>query len=426
MYFAHLTASSSDSSDSSTSTCSPWSPKIPPALGNLVSCQYLYIYRVPRLSGTLPAQLGKLTAMRDMEIFGQGDSPPSMPSRLSGTIPSALGALTNMDYLYLYHHPYLSGSLPKAITSGSSLSLTELYLHGNSGLRANPYEYNMYTNTSTTNNGSSSVSSSGNVTSLNDRSSVPPSGAAQEVAVPPGTSIRYEWTQNETANRYCAALGLLSDPDASVRLPPSYGYYAWCICDRGFARRDISLQRPCECIPCGNNTYMDMGPSERFGTGSTLARNTNNDACAPCPPHSSFSGRGASSVSECECEIGHQREIGCKSCIRVIRAAMAGLKASDVSEGRVSAVKCAPPSSTTTAETMTTVPPLEQITVEAMYWRSTNDSITIREYVKEKRRARERESIAVHAVWPSTLNWSSLCQGRMPLCSVTCCYVGAV
>ena len=295
-----------------------------------------------------------------------------------------------MDYLYLYHHPYLSGSLPKAITSGSSLSLTELYMHGNSGLRANPYEYNMYTNTSTTSNGSSSggssVSSSGNVVSLNDRSSVPPIGAAQ-VAVPPGTNIRYEWTQNETANRYCAALGLLSDPDASVRLPPSYGYYAWCVCDRGFARRDLSLQRPCECIPCENNTYMDMGPSERFGTGSTLARNTNNDACAPCPPHSSFKGRGASSVSECECEVGYQREVGCKSCIRVIRAAVAGLKASDVSEddGRVSAVKCAPPSSTTTAETATNVPPLEQITVEAMYWRSTNNSITIREY-EDKRR----------------------------------------
>jgi hypothetical protein len=72
---------------------------------------------------------------------------------------------------------------------------------------------------------------------------------------------------------------------------------------------------------------------------------------------------------------------------------MTGLKASDVSEGRVSAVKCAPPSSTTTAETVTNVPPLEQITVEAMYWRSTNNSITVREYVKEKRRARERERV---------------------------------
>ncbi len=71
------------------------------------------------LNGTLPAQIGGLTALTELYLSG---------NQLSGSIPTEIGGLTALTELYLSGNQ-LSGSIPTEI--GGLTALTELYLPGN-------------------------------------------------------------------------------------------------------------------------------------------------------------------------------------------------------------------------------------------------------------------------------------------------------
>ena len=71
------------------------------------------------LVGTLPSELGRLTALTHLNLNLNG---------LSGSIPSELGRLSNLTQLLLGHNG-LSGSIPSEL--GHLSNLTELYLRNN-------------------------------------------------------------------------------------------------------------------------------------------------------------------------------------------------------------------------------------------------------------------------------------------------------
>ena len=73
------------------------------------------------LSGTLPTELGLLTAMNTGLLLHDNE-------RLSGTLPTQLGQLANLQYLYAHSIPRLSGALPSHL--GLLTNLKEVYLHG--------------------------------------------------------------------------------------------------------------------------------------------------------------------------------------------------------------------------------------------------------------------------------------------------------
>ena len=71
------------------------------------------------LSGTIPAELGDLTSLVELDLWGNG---------LSGAIPAELGSLTNLQILHLWSTE-LSGAIPAEL--GSLTNLQELYLYQN-------------------------------------------------------------------------------------------------------------------------------------------------------------------------------------------------------------------------------------------------------------------------------------------------------
>ena len=92
---------------------------IPTELGNLTNFTDLYLFK-NKLTGTIPTVLGTLTGMIDLEIH---------ENQLTGTIPTQLGDWADLEYLYLNDNR-LSGSIPSQLGS-----LTELYdLHLNNNL----------------------------------------------------------------------------------------------------------------------------------------------------------------------------------------------------------------------------------------------------------------------------------------------------
>ncbi len=95
------------------------------------------------LSGSLPPELGKLTELRRLVVFGNnfsGSIPPELgkltkltwlglaDNDLSGAIPPQLGNLTQLHGLGL-HDNNLSGEIPSEL--GNLTNLQHLYLHGN-------------------------------------------------------------------------------------------------------------------------------------------------------------------------------------------------------------------------------------------------------------------------------------------------------
>ena len=95
------------------------SGSIPATLGTLISLQTLNLGN-NSLSGTIPTQLGNLGALERLQLYG---------NVLSGAIPAALGELTNLRDLSLSHNS-LSGSIP--IELGSLINLSHLGLSHNS------------------------------------------------------------------------------------------------------------------------------------------------------------------------------------------------------------------------------------------------------------------------------------------------------
>ena len=87
-----------------------------------------------QLNGTIPLELGKLTFLEVLGLYG---------NRLSGTIPSELGKLTNLKGLYLWNNE-LNGSIPSAL--GNLVNLTVLRLSDNELSGTIPSELGNLTN----------------------------------------------------------------------------------------------------------------------------------------------------------------------------------------------------------------------------------------------------------------------------------------
>ena len=101
----------------------------PEALGQLVHLVELF-GNANRLSGTLPQQLGRLSSLRVLELSANS---------LSGTIPAALGGLASLQRLHL-DHTRLSGTAPPQL--GRLGRLEALWLHENAGISGSlPTQY---------------------------------------------------------------------------------------------------------------------------------------------------------------------------------------------------------------------------------------------------------------------------------------------
>ena len=97
---------------------------LPADIGKLTHLRRLTMYRnsgtTGSLSGSIPAEIGQLTELRDLYLYRNA---------LSGAIPTDIGNLANLVHLHLDHNS-LSGAMPTSIGNLSRLHL--LYLYQNS------------------------------------------------------------------------------------------------------------------------------------------------------------------------------------------------------------------------------------------------------------------------------------------------------
>ena len=91
---------------------------IPPELGDISTLRYLVVSG-SMLTGSIPPELGRLSNVQQLHI--QGNS-------LTGEIPPELGSLSNLQQLYLSDNS-LTGSIPPEL--GSLSNLQRLLLHNN-------------------------------------------------------------------------------------------------------------------------------------------------------------------------------------------------------------------------------------------------------------------------------------------------------
>ncbi|ORZ33850.1 hypothetical protein BCR44DRAFT_1437715 [Catenaria anguillulae PL171] len=98
------------------------SGRIPAELGKLPNLRYLYLYN-NQLSGPIPADLGKLPNLRYLYLYN---------NQLSGPIPADLGKLPNLRYLYLSDNQ-LSGPIPADLGKLPNLELLWLQYNQLSG-----------------------------------------------------------------------------------------------------------------------------------------------------------------------------------------------------------------------------------------------------------------------------------------------------
>jgi len=87
---------------------------IPTQLGQLTALTWLSFYRSSLLTGTIPMQLGQLTALTSLSF--------TSAASLTGTIPTYLGQLTALRYLSFKDALSLSGTVPAVVQR-----LPELY-----------------------------------------------------------------------------------------------------------------------------------------------------------------------------------------------------------------------------------------------------------------------------------------------------------
>ena len=93
---------------------------LPTELGRLTALESLFVHESPGLSGTLPTELGRCTALLHGASFAK--------TRISGTLPTQLGRATRLRQLWL-NKAHFSGSLPSHL--GRMASLNQLEVHAN-------------------------------------------------------------------------------------------------------------------------------------------------------------------------------------------------------------------------------------------------------------------------------------------------------
>ena len=127
------------------------SGEIPSELGVLNNLESLHLWN-NQLSGGIPSELGNLTNLESLVVYGNqlsGELPPELGgltnlhrmwlynNQLSGEIPSELGNLANLRWLFLSWNQ-LSGEIPSEL--GSLTNLTDLFLKGNRLTGCIPWE----------------------------------------------------------------------------------------------------------------------------------------------------------------------------------------------------------------------------------------------------------------------------------------------
>ena len=107
----------------------------------------LRVRGITRVTGTIPAELGDLTALEVLSIYGASTS-DGQPIGLNGTIPAELGNLVNLQELTLHQHQ-LSGTIPVELGDLTNLETLNLNFTQLSG--AIPTELGRLTNLKTLN-----------------------------------------------------------------------------------------------------------------------------------------------------------------------------------------------------------------------------------------------------------------------------------
>ena len=107
----------------------------------------LRVRGIMRVTGTIPAELGDLTALEVLSIYGASTS-DGQPIGLNGTIPAELGNLVNLQELTLHQHQ-LSGTIP--VELGDLVNLETLNLNFTQLSGAIPTELGRLTNLKTLN-----------------------------------------------------------------------------------------------------------------------------------------------------------------------------------------------------------------------------------------------------------------------------------
>ena len=99
---------------------------VPSEIGEIGALLNLSLNSNPAVSGPLPPQLGNLTRLEELHLWGNANTLPVRYNKISGTIPSSLGKLQRLQNAYLNDNILLSGTIPSQI--GQLDGLNHLYL----------------------------------------------------------------------------------------------------------------------------------------------------------------------------------------------------------------------------------------------------------------------------------------------------------
>ena len=114
---------------------------LPPEIGNLTGLTEIHIYGNNQLSGNIPSEIGNLTLLKYLYLKNNnlsGNIPDEIGNlsnleyinlarnQLSGSIPVGIGNLNNLKYLYLYRNQ-LSGNIPNEIGNLSNLIVLNVF-----------------------------------------------------------------------------------------------------------------------------------------------------------------------------------------------------------------------------------------------------------------------------------------------------------
>ncbi|KAJ7294776.1 hypothetical protein O6H91_21G065100 [Diphasiastrum complanatum] len=105
-----------------------------PALGNLMSLQYLELYS-NNISGSIPKEIGNLSQLVSLDLY---------QNEFTGEIPDTLGSLTELRFLRLNNNS-LSGKIPMSLTSIPGLQVLDFSNNNLSGVVPTNGSFSLFT-----------------------------------------------------------------------------------------------------------------------------------------------------------------------------------------------------------------------------------------------------------------------------------------